>query len=390
MEVIDEEGRLFGVVNVIDALVVLLVLAVVVAGIALVDPFATPEETDSAEPPETGTRYVTLDLGQQYPYVAEQIAEGDGMESANVPGSVAVTDVYVTPPGGKTDTDSSNVSVTVRLQIEGVRHGPPGKAGTEISFDGTRIDRGGSFTLDTDNYTATGTITAVDGTGESLRIDRTGVELESVVPVTIANSIVEGDTYTIAGREVARVESVNLYPVQNPERKRVVLGLQLATIDRDDEVLFGTSPVRLGSSVAFETNRYRFTGTVVDTALDGSPVESTSKTIVVQMSNVDPEIADGIEIGMTESGTDRTTARVVDKRVEPAAVILTSESGEIFQREHPRNVDVYLTVEVTVRDTRTGLRFHSRTLDEGTTVFLDFETITVEGTVTEITQGTTG
>jgi hypothetical protein len=333
---------------------------------------------------------VTLDLGQQYPYVAEQIAAGDVMESANAPGGVAVTDVYVTPPGGKTGTDSGNVSVTVRLRIEGVLHGPPGEAGTEISFGGTRIERGSSFTLDTENYTAAGTITAVDGTGESLRIDRTGVELESVVPVTIANSIVEGDTYTIAGREVARVESVNLYPVQNPERKRVVLGLQLATIDRDDEVLFGTSPVRLGSAVAFETNRYRFTGTVVDTAMDGSPVESTSKTIVVQMSNVAPAIADGVEVGMTESGTDRTTARVVDKRVEPAEVILTSESGEIFQREHPRNVDVYLTVEVTVRDTRTGLRFHSRTLEEGTTVFLDFETITVKGTVTEITSGTTG
>jgi hypothetical protein len=36
MEVIDEEGRLFGAVNVVDALVVLLVLAVVVAGAALV------------------------------------------------------------------------------------------------------------------------------------------------------------------------------------------------------------------------------------------------------------------------------------------------------------------------------------------------------------------
>ena len=36
MELIDERGRLFGRVNVVDALVVLLVAAVVVAGVALV------------------------------------------------------------------------------------------------------------------------------------------------------------------------------------------------------------------------------------------------------------------------------------------------------------------------------------------------------------------
>ena len=53
MELIDEEGNLFGIVNVIDALVVLVLVAVLVAGVALVTGGSDPAEPDAAsEGPE--------------------------------------------------------------------------------------------------------------------------------------------------------------------------------------------------------------------------------------------------------------------------------------------------------------------------------------------------
>ena len=60
--IIDDEGKLFGLINVVDALVVLVVLAIVVAGIALI---AVPGSED--------TRYATVDMGTQPDHVAGQI-----------------------------------------------------------------------------------------------------------------------------------------------------------------------------------------------------------------------------------------------------------------------------------------------------------------------------
>ena len=54
MPIIDEEGRLFGTINVVDALAVLLVIAVALAGIALV-------AGDIGG--EMETQHVTLDFG---------------------------------------------------------------------------------------------------------------------------------------------------------------------------------------------------------------------------------------------------------------------------------------------------------------------------------------
>jgi len=71
MEILDEKGRLFGVVNVIDALAVLLVLAVVAAGAALV--LGSEPEPE----PEFASTHATLDLGTQPDYIVAQLNEGD-------------------------------------------------------------------------------------------------------------------------------------------------------------------------------------------------------------------------------------------------------------------------------------------------------------------------
>jgi hypothetical protein len=80
MELIDDGGSLFGAVNVVDALVVLLVLAVVVAGAAFVF------MDDPAPEPDVGTTYATLDMGTQPAYIVDAINEGDTY-NFNVDGS---------------------------------------------------------------------------------------------------------------------------------------------------------------------------------------------------------------------------------------------------------------------------------------------------------------
>jgi len=98
MPVIDDEGRLFGAVNVVDALVVLLVLAVAVAGVALVTGGGSGE---------TPTRTVVVDIGQQPNYVADAIKEGP-VETSEV---VAVESVT---RNGESD---SRLRLTVTLAV---------------------------------------------------------------------------------------------------------------------------------------------------------------------------------------------------------------------------------------------------------------------------------
>lgn len=59
-------GRLFGLINIIDALVILFAVAVV-AGVALVFSGKPHEQS------ELGTRYVTLDLGTYPAYVTNRL-----------------------------------------------------------------------------------------------------------------------------------------------------------------------------------------------------------------------------------------------------------------------------------------------------------------------------
>lgn len=471
MELIDEDGRIFGVVNVIDALAVLLVLAVVVAGIALVNPFASTE---------TATRYATIDLGEQPAYVAEQVSSGDVMSPPGTPGNLTVTDTYVTP------AEENNVSVVVRARIDGTLEEREGRPGGAFTFAGERVHQGGSMSIDTDDYAVSGTVVELNEDGRSLTTERTrvrmsatvssdvaraietgdtvtladrevaritdvhrapgpnstsrrvdlGLELdalqrsggrsyggaplaldrqvtfdagsyrltgridslgtddieretasaviETTVPARVADDVAVGDEYTVAGTTVATVQSVDTYPTEEQGQRQVILGLELTTVRREGGQFFGDTPLRLGATVPFETDAYRLSGDVINRESFDQPGEETTKTVVIKLASVEPEIADGIREGMTEGSGDETVARIVDKRVESANVILTSESGEIFQRQHPRNEDVYLTVEVTVQETRTGLRFHSRPLQEGNNVTLDFGTISVDGTVIEI------
>ena len=72
MAIIDEEGRLFGTVNIIDALVVLFVIAIAVAGVALVTGGSGDTDTDA----EPVTRTIVFQTTDQPEYVANAIQEG--------------------------------------------------------------------------------------------------------------------------------------------------------------------------------------------------------------------------------------------------------------------------------------------------------------------------
>jgi hypothetical protein len=565
MPVIDEEGRLFGTINVVDALVVLLVVAVGVAGIALVSggPSGNPE-----------TRHVTLDIGTQPDYVIERIQTGDVATVADQPTNLTITDTYLPTTGDETralarvrvtgevvdgtfrvageplrlgrslrvETDAYLVDGTVRavgnateLPVEErtvVLQGtvPDGVArtvetgdrirtggetlasirdvkvyaadnpdrrtlyvvanlqtfatGDGARFGNTRVETGRTLSFALSGYRFNGTIERVGG-GFEQTTDETIVT--SVVDADTATAMSAGDTYTVAGQSVATIQNVSVYDTDNPDRKRVYVGLSVTTLRYGQQPRFGTRILREGSTVPFRTNAYDFSASVVqyrtsdlqqtteavvvtdvvdaavaDRLVEGDtytvggrpvatvenvvvygtgdpdrkrvyvglsvqavgfgeqprfganrslregatlpvrtqsyefngeivrlgtltqPGETTERTVTLRMENVPPDRADSVEAGFTETNAGQTVARVTDIEVEPAVVTVTSEDGNIYERDHPVNKDVTLAVELRVREQESGVRFKGRTLQEGNEVVLDLGTTTVRATVVDL------
>lgn len=272
MDIIDDQGRLFGAINIIDALVVLLVLAIVVAGVAFVSPFSD-NKTEPDNKTENVTRYATLDLGAQNGYIASLISEGDRMSLENSRGNLTVTDVYRSP------TKNDKVSIILRAELEGV------------------------LTKNSQNQTV---------------------------------------------------------------------------------FRFNDSTPRVGEKISIRTLDYSITGSITNLQEDRDRINTKKRTITVKMENIRPEIASSISAGMSEKINDQKLAEVLDKRVEPATITLTSDSGEIFKRQHPVKKDVYMDVRVTTRNTNSGLQFHGEPLRIGNNVVFEFENLDIKGTVTEI------
>ncbi|SNZ15357.1 protein of unknown function [Natronoarchaeum philippinense] len=375
MKILDENGNLFGRVNVVDALVVLVVLAVATAGATLVLGVSS-EPTGGADgdsTPNTTIRYATLDLGNQPDEIVDGLETGDNMD-VNGPSNLTITDVHATPVANIGNNKDTHLTIRARL------------TGTENSdgfvFGEKRLQLGQSLTLDTSDYSVKGSVTALASENGSIEIDRTPVVLETKLDAATSEAIEVGDEHRLKNETIATVRNVTAYPIAENTR-RVFVGLELATIERGDAPSYAGQEVSLGTNVAFRTDAYDLAGTVVRR---GSTVEygdPTTTTATLQLESISPEFAESLEAGMAEAERNETLATIQSVGIQPAGVILKSNDGNIYLRDHPTKKDVTLTVELTTRQTDSTLRFHGRPIQEGNTITLDLPDRTFDAEITE-------
>ncbi len=340
MKIIDEDGDLFGLVNVVDALVVLVVLAVAVAGATLV-----------------------LGLGT-----------GDEM-NLDGPSNLTIADVHATPVANSGNNKDTRVIVRARLN------------GTESDdgfvFGENRLQLGQGLTVDTADYSVEGSVKAIERDGESLAVNQTPVVIETELDAATAEAIQIGDEHRLKGETVATVRNVTAYPISENTR-RVFVGLELATIESGDASTYAGQEVSLGTNVAFRTDSYDLTGTVVRRGSTVEHGEPATTTATMKLESINPEFAESLEAGMTETERNETLATIQNVDVQPAGVILESNDGNIYRRDHPTQKDVTLTVELATRQTDSTLRFHGRPIQEGDTVTLDLPDRTFDAEITEL------
>ncbi|RCU46444.1 DUF4330 family protein [Haloplanus salinus] len=360
MALIDSEGNIFGRINIVDAVAVFLAVAIVVAGATFVL-LDDPSQTTS------GTRYVTVDLGTQPNYVATLVSEGD--TTVDTTGAnVTITDVYTTASG-------SDRRVRVRARITAPMDGET------VTYAGAPLRVGRNVELVTEEYTTSGTITAVENENPNLPTEPIDVLLRTELTTETANDIERGQVFRIDGRNVATIQSVSAYR-SGSDTTVAYVGITYQTYRSADGPQFGGTAIRHGATIPMETDLYAFEGEVARVGALTPVGQTATRTVSLKMENVDPDLSSSLGVGLTERVRGETVARLTDVTVTPATVVLTSQDGNVYQRQHPVQKDVTMTAELRVRETSTGVRFKGSALRQGRTVVLDFGTVTVEATVT--------
>jgi len=337
VELIDDEGDLFGVVNVVDALVVLLVLAVGVAGVALV--FSGDDEPA----PDIETTHATLDLGAQPAYVVDAINEGD-THAPDGNSELTITDVHLTPRG-------SDIGVTVRVELEGEL-----TDADAITYANAPPRLGRTLAIETPRYEVDGRIRAV-GDDDALDRAETTVIVRDTLDAETATDVTPGDEVRLAGRTVATIQDTTTYATNDPDRSRLFAEV---TIDahREGEIeRFGDNPVRRGQSLTLPTSDYTIDGTIERVDGDLQLGETTTRTVTLRMDEVRADTAESIRPGMREGPGDDAIAEVTAVDVEPSIIIATGEDATVNVVDHPVNRDVTITADLQVRETPTGVRF---------------------------------
>jgi uncharacterized Zn-binding protein involved in type VI secretion len=364
---IDDEGNLFGVINVVDALVLLLVVAVLVAGVGLV--LGGGNDTEPA--PEMATNFVTLDMGTQPDYIVAALNEGDTYAPTEA-SNLTITDIYLAP-------QSDQTRVVARARLEGQMRNDT------LDYANAPPRLGRVLEINTDRYNVTGQISAV-GNGSSLNTATTTVVLRDNVSAADASAITPGDEITVAGRTIATVEDVAIYPTTDASRRQILVEANLSTHTQQGVNRFGGTPLRPGQQVRLSTSDYTINGGIerIDSGLESESL--TNRTVTLETTSVRPGIATAIQPGQTEQAGGQTTAYVTDVTTEPTPIISAAQNGSVVVSDHPTLRDVTLTTELRVRETGNGVVFRGERLQYGSTVVLDLGPVTVQAEVINIGQ----
>jgi len=248
-------------------------------------------------------------------------------------------------------------------------------------FGDTQVRPGQSITLSASEYTIDGRLEQV---GSGLQPTTSDVLIETTVDAETADSIATGDVATVAGHETATVETVTTYETQNPDRKRVLAGLTLTTLEDSDRQRFGNVFVQRGNNISISTDTYDLSGDIkrVGTLEPRGPLGS--RTVTLRMTDVREDMASAINPGMTETSRNETIARISRVSTEPSVIITRGDNGSVNVVDHPFLRDVTITAELQVRETTNGVQFKGESIQQGSSVVINLGTVTIEADVVSV------
>ncbi|ELY42664.1 DUF4330 domain-containing protein [Natronorubrum bangense] len=372
--IIDDEGRLFGLVNIIDAAVVGLALILIAGGLGL-------WVAGGSGATEAETRYVTVELESHPTFIAEQISEGDQWNPSGTSDTLTITDVY-----HYTDDGDGNINTIVRAEMKGTQLDPADTEADAIDFAGSPVRYGSKLEIEMSSYGVSGTVVEIDRDQSTLQTGTESFVIEMDLDKRTADSIAVGDRFQLGESDLVVLETVTVYPIPGDDGhdRRAIIGATGQVQFDGDISLLGQQQIRTGSDLTIQTQANDLSGNVIRVGSPEEPGTPDTRTATVELSDVSLEQTDALSTGLTEETEGLETAEIVDMTDQPAQETVVID-GNVATREDPLNRDVTLAVELNVRQLDDGeIQFRGESLEIGQEIAFDFGTSTVEGQLTDI------
>lgn len=282
MGFLDDKGRLFGKVNVIDFLVVLFLCFFI--------PVLFFSYKISKKKPAVSAEYADAEIECTFakvdPHVAERIAVGDTEKDKDGVSLAEIVWVGESKPythkfnlgGGQSffreDSGLKEVPVKLKLIKPEIRNG-------EVLYKNKRVLVGSPIEFKTEAYalTATTVTAGYDGQWMNVAIKFTDIDIEESGVLKKGDVIkdykgmVIGELVEVKSNKPSQLQTlvtgaggskISLAMADNPLTRDVVALFRLYGAKKDEGVFFNNSVLKVGNAIKIETAHYMQDGTIID------------------------------------------------------------------------------------------------------------------------------
>lgn len=174
------------------------------------------------------------------------------------------------------------------------------------------------------------------------------------------DNIKKGDKgYDLAGKPTAEVQSVNYYPLVGSFDIFVTAKLKAKYNSQTKQYSFNRSDINVGAPITINLSSIDITGTVIQ--ISKNPIQEKEKEIIVTLVNQGgyikdaPYKYDSIKVGDTYFNGEKTTLKILNKYLESNIWTVTSDTGEVFERNIYSTQNIIVKVKLLVQEKKTGL-----------------------------------
>ena len=359
---IDEKGRLFGKLNIVDVIAVLIVLLVIVAGLKFL--YSEDEK-----------QWTTMDIVAREQVVTDKLFVGKTIEKGD---SVVAEVLSVTVvPSERAETglgSTKNIYLTLRILAS--------RDNKELYFMGQQIKLNSEIELAFQDIVfeeavVTGINTSRYDVNRSVSINL------GVVDQSTIRKLEDGTEFKdFSGSYQGRVLDLEVIP-QGDSGKQVIVHAELACERIGNRIYYQKQLLRINNELYLSADDLELKGTIIDTDYEKAKEEVVN--VLVVAAGLEPYVAEAISVGDTETGyNSRVLAEIVDVEISPSEMVVIAESGEVLRQENPVLKDAILEVEVTAELVEKSYMFHQSELKVGNSFRFDSPRYSIRGEIVQV------
>lgn len=411
MKVIDEKGRLFGKINVVDFLVILFLFCLTPMfyfgyRIFKHKPTTEVKKVDVVIPIE-----IYADFKNLSPQVAGLVAVGDkeldseGKVSAEVLEKSKIETNFIEIQISETDTlireDAQRKQVTLKIELLGILDGD------YILYKGNKVKIGSDISLKTAKYEIKGKIIPNPSQYEviparninpitlDVLFNNLSPEVANLISVDDFEVDKNGDTIA----KVLKVGPVEPYSYRvdlgggnyitkiDPQKKQVQAKLEVSGGIHGNAFYFRGERIAIDSGISFNTEKYAAVGVILREPATIKKTEKEWQLVKIRFNNLIPELANIIKDGDMEKDELEGVIAKVDSIVSitPTATVVTIiNEGKLSFLAGESNKDVVLAMNLSCIKGQNDLLFKDIAIKIGNTIPFQTDKYDIIGKIIEI------